>query len=301
MSHRAEDGAGVTDVDLAGQTALVTGSTDGIGRETALALGRLGATVVVHGRDADKGTSVVEAIEAAGSEGVFLRADFTDFTAVRTLADDVEARLGTLDVLVNNAGAYFRTGALTDAGIERTFAVNHLAPFLLTNRLGPVLAETGRVVTVASAVHRREDLDLSRVQTVEGYDGLAAYSRSKLANVLFTRELARRFQGPTANCLHPGLVPGSALWREAPWYVQFGVGLVDKLPRAVARWVAETPASGAETSVYLAAASDVADVSGAYYVDCEQKTPSSTARDDALAARLWDRSVQLVDLETSVV
>lgn len=297
MSHRAEVSAGVASVDLTDQSVLVTGSTDGIGRETALALGRLGADVMVHGRDSEKGTKVVAAIDHAGGQADFLRADFTDFDAVRDLADHVADRVETLDILVNNAGAYFRSGQLTEAGFERTIAVNHLAPFLLTNRLRPLLSDSGRVVTVSSAVHRRADLDFRSFRSVEDFDGLEAYSRSKLANILFTRELARRLEGPTANCLHPGLVPGSALWREAPRRVRLGVDLVNRLPHAISRWFAKTPVGGAETSVYLAVSPEVADVTGLYYADCEPKTPSAVARDDALARELWSRSATLVDLE----
>lgn len=300
MARHAEQGAGVAGVDLDGQTALVTGSTDGVGQETALALGRLGARVLVHGRDAEKGAAVVSALEETGADAAFFRADFADFRAVRDLADAVNDRVGELDVLVNNAGAYFRTGRVTDHSIERTIAVNHLAPFLLTNRLRPVMAETGRIVTVSSAVHRREDLDLDRgvdaFRTVADYDGLAAYSRSKLANILFTRELSRRLSGPTANCLHPGFVPGSALWREAPLPVRVAVDIADRLPRVVSRWFAETPTTAAETPVFLAVAPEAVDVTGAYYVDCNRATPSRTARDDALAERLWEVSARLVDL-----
>jgi len=287
-TEHAELGAGVSDADLTGQSVLVTGATSGIGRETALALDRLGARVLIHGRDREQG----EAVAAALDDGVFFGADFEDFDAVRGLAARVRERVGTLDALVNNAGAHFSAGALAPCGVERTFAVNHLAPFLLTRELRSALADTARVVTVSSAVHRNATLDLDAVESVENYDGLDAYRRSKLANVLFTRELARRLDGPTANCLHPGVVPGSGLWRHASLPVSMGVRALATLPDAVLERIADTPVTAAETSVYLAASPDVAGVSGRYFGDCEEKRPAQRALDDDLAAQLWERSVE---------
>ncbi len=289
-TERAEVGADVADVDLSGQSVLVTGSTGGIGRKTALALDRLGARVLIHGRNPEKG----EAVAAELDGGTFLRADFEDFDAVRGLADAVRERVGTLDTLVHNAGAHFSEGRLAPCGVERTFAVNHLAPFLLTRELRPSLADDGRVVTVSSTVHRNATLDLNAVESVGDYDGLDAYRRSKLANVLFTRELARRLDGPTANCLHPGVVPGSGLWRHASLPVSLAVGALAALPDPLLERVADTPVTAAETSVYLAASPDVAGVSGRYFGDCEEKRPAERALDDELAARLWDRSTEWV-------
>ncbi|MFB6172714.1 MAG: SDR family NAD(P)-dependent oxidoreductase [Haloarculaceae archaeon] len=295
MVRSPEERAGVADVDLSDRTVLVTGATDGIGRETALALGRLGAAVLVHGRDPGKGEAVVADLDrTAAADAAFVAADYTSLDAVRDLAD--EARAYGVDVLVNNAGAYFPDGALTDAGVERTFAVNHLAPFLLTNLLVPSMPADGRVVTVASAVHHRAELDLSAAGSVDDYDGLAAYRHSKLANVLFTRELARRIDQP-ANCLHPGFVPGSAIWRSASWRVALFVGLVDRLPRALAGRIAETVPGAATTSVYLAAAPAAGEVTGRYFVDCEPADPAPQARDDAAAGRLWAWSARVAAVE----
>jgi len=294
MTHRPEDGAGVADVDLTGRTALVTGATSGIGRETALALGRLGARVLVHGRDDERGRAVVDALEAAGSpEPAFHAADFTSQTAVEGLATWTRDRTDELDVLVNNAGAHFDRGALTADGVERTIAVNHLAPFVLTRRLVDRLADDGRVVVTSSRTHRRVGLDLEAFTDVTGYDGLEAYSRSKLANVLFVRGLARRLDGPTANALHPGFIPGSAIWRDAPVYVKAVVGLLAALPGWATGDVVVTPATGAETAVYLSASPAVAGVTGGYFADCRRVEPSAAARDDALADRLWAVSERL--------
>lgn len=286
----------MTGVDLTGRTALVTGGTGGIGRETALALGRLGARVLVHGRDRKRGETLVEALEAAGSpRPAFHSADFTNQTAVEGLADWIRERGDRLDILVHNAGAHFHRGALTDAGVERTIAVNHLAPFVLTARLVDRLPDDGRIVVVSSDTHHRVDLDLDAFTDVSGYDGLDAYSRSKLANVLFVRALARRLDGPTANGLHPGFIPHTGIWRDAPWYVRVAVGLLARLPRPLTPGFVETPATGAETVVYLAAAADLDD--GAYYRDGERVEPSAAARDDELAERLWTESERLTGVE----
>lgn len=286
----------MADADLTGRTALVTGATGGIGRETSLALGRLGARVLVHGRDREQGDALVDELTTVGSpDPAFHRADFTDPTAVEALADWTADRTAALDILVHNAGAHFDRGALTDAGIERTIAVNHLAPFVLTARLVDRLPGDGRIVVVSSNTHRRVGLDLDAFTDVSGYDGLDAYSRSKLANVLFVRALARRLDGPTATALHPGFIPHSGIWRAAPWYARMAVGLLARIPRRLAPRFVETPATGAETVVYLAAADDVVD--GAYYRDCERVEQSAAARDDELAERLWAESEQLTGVE----
>lgn len=295
MPPNPETIAGVNDVDLSDRTVLVTGATDGIGRETALALGRLGAAVFVHGRDAAKGQQVVDELRQMGApDASFVAADFTNNEAVRDLA--AEARTCGVDVLVNNAGAYFAEGGRTANGVERTFAVNHLAPFLLTNLLLPSMPADGRIVTVASAVHRRAELNLESTRSVVSYDGLAAYRHSKLANILFTRELARRGDQP-ANCLHPGFVPGSAIWRNASHSVALFVGIVDRLPRVLATRIAETVPEAAATPVYLAAAPEAGEVTGRYFEDCEPTEPASQAQDDAAARRLWSWSARLVDLD----
>ncbi|WP_416839364.1 SDR family oxidoreductase [Haloferax sp. DFSO52] len=298
MSHRPEVGAGVDGVDRSGQTALVTGSTSGIGRETALALGRLGATVFVHGRNRTAGRRVASAIDDAGGDAVFFRAELSEVETVRNLAEAVRDRTDRLDILVNNAGAHFSEGQLTADGVERTFAVNHLAPFALTHDLRDLLPDDGRVVTVSSGIHPRADGRFD-VTSIDDYDGLDAYARSKLANVLFTVELARRLDGPTANCCHPGLVPGSHLWRDASIPVRLAVGVLEHLPASLVRRIADTPATGAETSVYLAASPDVEDITGQYFADCAPREPSATATDDRLAHDLWELSESLTGISWS--
>ncbi|KAB1196597.1 MULTISPECIES: SDR family NAD(P)-dependent oxidoreductase [Haloferax] len=298
MSNTPEAGAGVEWVDLSDRTALVTGSTSGIGRETALALGRLGATVFVHGRDRDAGRQVASAIDDAGGDAIFFRADLSEVETVHRLAAEIRARTDRLDILVNNAAANFSEGRLTDDGVERTFAINHLAPFVLTLDLRDLLPDDGRVVTVSSGVHPRADGSFD-VTTVDDYDGLDAYARSKLANILFTVELARRFDGPTANCCHPGLVPASQLWRDASIPIRLAVGLLERLPEPLTRRVIDTPATGAETSVYLAASPDVEGVTGQYFSDCAPKEPAPIATDDRLASELWKMSEDLTGVTWS--
>lgn len=290
MPQRSETLAGLADADLSGRTVLVTGATSGIGRETALALGRLGARVLVHGRNERRGAEVVRAVAESGADAGFLPADFADLEAVRALAAAVRDRVDGLDVLVNNAGAYFRRGRLTGDGIERTFAVNHVAPFLLTRRLLDAMPADGRVVVVSSDVHRRGDLDLAAATSVEDYDGFEAYARSKLANLLFAVELAERTERP-ANACHPGFVPGSAVWRGTPLYVRAATGLLSVLPG-----VGATPAEGAVPPVYLAARPDL-DASGEYFEATQPAERSPLADDPDARERLWAASADLAGVD----
>jgi NAD(P)-dependent dehydrogenase (short-subunit alcohol dehydrogenase family) len=291
---RPEDGASVRHRDLAGQRVLVTGATGGVGREVALALGRLGADVLVHGRDRDRGEAVASELRDRGADSEFLRADFADLDAVGDLADAVRERTDGLDVLVNNAGAHFDEGRLTDIGVEATFHVNHLAPFALTTELRDHLADDARVVTVASEVHRRAGLDLEDLESVgDDYDGFAAYSRSKLGNVLFTRRLADRLDGPQAVACHPGFVPDSGLWRNSSLPVRAAMRVLSVLPRTLTFGRVDTAASAAVTPTFLAAAENVED--GAYYRDCQPVEAAELARDDDLAGDLWAYSQSVVD------
>ncbi|WP_435125124.1 SDR family NAD(P)-dependent oxidoreductase [Halobaculum sp. D14] len=300
MSRNPESLAGVADVNLSGRTAVVTGATSGIGRETALALARLGADLVVHGRDAAAGERVVAAAEDVGADAAFLSADFADPVAVDGFADAVRAHTPTVDLLVNAAGAHFSDGRLVDCGAdraERTFAVNHLAPFRLTRRLRDVVADDGRVVVVASRLHRRADGSFD-VRSVDGYDGFAAYCRSKLANVLFADAAAERLDGPAVASCHPGFVPGSGLWREASLPVRVAVGALAALPNVLTPGVVDTAAEAAATPTWLAASQRQAAIhpGGGYFVDCEPAEPSDVARDDAVREDLWALSESLTGL-----
>ena len=276
-----------------GKTCLVTGATHGIGRVTARALADAGATVLVHGRDAALGAAVTAAIarESGNPRVRFVRADFMHLDEVRELAAEL-ARLPRLDVLVNNAGLMDAPRRCTAEGYDATFAVNHLAPFLLTNLLLETLARSApaRVVVVASEAHRRagwldfDDLMNARV----GY--LRAYERSKLANLLFMRALARRLKGSavTVNALHPGLVSSQLFRGCAP--------AVRTLLTTIVRPFMRSPERGARTSVHLASSPAVEGQSGGYYRDCRRLEPSAAARCDDAAARLWSESVRLTAL-----
>jgi NAD(P)-dependent dehydrogenase (short-subunit alcohol dehydrogenase family) len=281
-----------TPVDLTGHSIVVTGATSGIGRATAEALAAMGATVVVHGRNPAAVDATVRAIGAgtgnAAVSGVV--ADFASLGAVRRMAAELAARHPRIDVLVNNAGGTTAARETTADGFEWQLAVNHLAPFLLTSLLLEPLkgSAAGRIVNVSSEAHRRATLDFDDLQLRRGkYNGLRAYSQSKLANILFTLELSRRLEGTsaTANSLHPGVVATNIFG---------GAGVVGKLIGFVGRWLFLPPAEGAATSVYLASRPEVAGVSGRYFATCRATAPAPAATDAAAAARLWEISERLV-------
>ncbi|MFB6082026.1 MAG: SDR family NAD(P)-dependent oxidoreductase [Halanaeroarchaeum sp.] len=297
MRTRPEHRAGVADVDRSDVVALVTGATSGVGRETALALGRLGASVIAHGRSPEKMADLERALEATDAAGVrTVKADFLDLDAVRDLAESVRGTEERLDVLVNNAGTYFPAGGLTPDGVERTIVVNHLAPFVLTHRLRGLLeAARGRVVTTSSDVHRRDSFDLAALTSIDDYDGLEAYGCSKFANVLFTKALARRLDDATANCFHPGFIPGSGLYRDASLRVRLLMGLLEAVPKRLTGGFVSTAADGAATAVYLAVSDDVADETGAYFDDLERVDPAPATRDESRQEDLWEWSEETTD------
>ena len=295
MSEEPEIEAGVAGTDCTGTRALVTGSTSGIGRAVAVSLGRLGADVVVHGRDRDAGAAVVATIEDAGADATFVPADFTDPAAVRELASTVRSETDGLDLLYNNAGGLFREGRRTELGVERTFHVNHLSPYLLTAELLDHLREGARVVTTASAAHRGTELDIDRTLSTDRHSGLRAYSHSKLANVLFAAELARRVdaadRGVTSNSLHPGAIPGSGFSRFLPGPLPRVVRFLEAIPGTT------TVADGAAALLYLGVSPRTAGVTGRYFSGQQVETPSEAARDRAAARRLWERSAAILDID----
>ena len=295
MTQPPERRAAVEGTDLTGTTALVTGSTSGIGREAALALGRLGARVVVHGRDEQAGSAAVEDLESVGADALFVRADFADVDDVRALAETVRAETDDLDLLVNNAGGFFREARLTDRGVGYTFHVNHLAPYLLTAELLDHLAPDARIVTTASEAHRGVTLDLDAVTAREGAAGWAAYQRSKLANVQFSAELARRLSARestvTANALHPGAIPGSGFTRFLPTPLSQGAKLLNAVPGVT------SVRDGAAALVFLAASDRLDGVSGRYFSKQRQAEPSDAARDRTAQQRLWERSAELLEMQ----
>ena len=278
---------------IAGRTVLVTGGTAGIGRATALGLATMGAHLAIVGRDRGRTEAAAGDIRAAaGGQVDALVADLSSQSQVRRLADEVLQRLARIDVLVNNAGGYWHTRQVTVDGLERTFAVNHLAPFLLTNLLLDRLKHSApaRVVTVSSHAHAEGRIDFDDLQGERSYSGARAYNQSKLANVLFTYELARKLQpNPvTANALHPGVV-NTSFGAEDPAGVQ-------RLLVPFMRPFMKTPTQGAATSIHLASAPDLQQVTGRYFVNSKPKRSSQRSYDQATAARLWQVSADLVGL-----
>jgi NAD(P)-dependent dehydrogenase (short-subunit alcohol dehydrogenase family) len=285
---------------LADRTCLVTGATSGIGLETAVGLARAGARVLIAGRSAERGARARDEIarRSAGGPVELLIADLAALSDVRKLAAEVLARCEALHVLVANAGVVNTRRRVTVDGFEETFAVNHLAHFLLANLLRERLERSApaRVVVVASEAHRFGRLDLGDLQFERAYRGLPlvsgmrVYGASKLANLLFAAELARRLEGTgvTVNSVHPGAVATRLGQNNGA------------LGRALTRLLAPlflTPAQGAATSLYAASAPELEATSGRYFVRSREARPSAAARDAAAARRLWDASAALVGLE----
>jgi len=278
---------------MAGRTVLVTGGTAGIGRATALGLATMGAHLAVCGRDRGRTEGAAREIRAAsgGQVDVFV-ADLSSQSEVRRLADEVLQRLSRIDALVNNVGGYWNTRHVTADGLERTFALNHLAPFLLTNLLRDRLQHSApaRVVTVSSNAHAQGRIDFDDLQGERSWSGARAYSQSKLANVLFAYELARRLPATlvTANALHPG-VTRTAFGAEDP-------GGVQRRFTPFMRAFMKAPAQGAATSIHLASAPDLEQVTGRYFANSKPRRSSKRSYDQAAAGRLWQVSADLVGL-----
>jgi len=280
--------------DIRGRTVLVTGATSGIGFEASVELLRRGARVVMVGRDPARTDSArMKATERSGSrEATQLLCDFASQKAIRRLAAQVLERHERLHVLVNNAGGVSRRRELTEDGIERTFAVNHLGYFLLTALLRERLIEStpARVVTVASMGHRRGSLDFGDLGFEKGYGIFDAYARSKLANVLFASELARRLRGTgvTSNSLHPGAVDTN-IWSGAPAWAKPVIWILW-------RWRFLSAAEGARRIVELACDPALDGTSGAYFESGRRVEPAPLAQDPAVARRLWETSERLTGL-----
>jgi NAD(P)-dependent dehydrogenase (short-subunit alcohol dehydrogenase family) len=265
---------------------VLTGATRGIGRAAGIELARRGAEVVLVGREPERVTAAVEAATAAGGGPVHGRvADLALMSNVRTLADEIRSRYEHVDVLANNAGALFASRRETPEGVEQTFALNHLAPFLLTNLLRDRLAG-GRVVTTASDAHKSGRLDLEDLQSERSYSP-RVYGTSKLCNILFTRELARRAPELHANCFHPGVVrTGFAKNENGIW----------KIIATLSAPFLRSPERGARSLVWLALSDDAAALTGQYIVDEKVVAPSPQALDETLARNLWEQSARLVGL-----
>ena len=275
---------------MRGKIVIATGATSGIGEVAVLKLAQMGARIVLIARDAARAEATIVKLETAApglGHGVHL-ADLSSMAETREVGAKIAASEPRIDVLVNNAGAVFGSRQTTAEGLERTFALNHMAYFVLTAALRERLAASApaRIVSTASAAHLRAALDFDDLQSAKRYSALTVYGRSKLANILFTRELARRCAGTgvTANCLHPGFVA-----------TRFGDGAGGAFAVLIglAKRFAITPEQGADTIVHLASSPDIAAVSGEYFVKRAIVQPSPRARDDAAARRLWEASERL--------
>ena len=279
-----------------GKVVLITGGTSGIGKAAATALAGMGAEVIVTGRNRQKGEDAVEEIrrESGNDKVSLLLADLAVQAEIRRLAREFEASHDRLDVLVNNAGAFKTHRTETSDGIEMTLAVNHLAPFLLTNLLLDLLKESApsRIINVSSDAQRLGKIDLDDLQSKRRYRAFPVYGKSKLANIMFTYELAERLHdtGVTANCMHPGSVN-----------TDFGKGErgVSMLLFRAFKPFMRSPEKGADTLVYLAVSPDVEGITGRYFIDREVTNSSEESYDETLRKKLWEASEELTDLKTA--
>jgi len=277
-----------------GKVVVMTGGTSGIGEVAAARLAGLGARLVLVARDRARGEATLARLRARGP-GVAHVAHYADLSLIadtKRVAAEIAAAEPRIDVLINNAGAMFGRRQVTADGLELTFATNHMSYFLLTHGLRERLLASApaRVVNTSSAAHRRADLDFDDLQSTRDYRGFMAYSRSKLCNILYTRELARRSAGTgvTANCLHPGFV--------ATRFGDASGGFFSYVVRASKKVFAISSEKGAETLVYLASSPEVATISGGYFYQCQLATPTRAAQDDAAARRLWAETARLAGL-----
>jgi NAD(P)-dependent dehydrogenase (short-subunit alcohol dehydrogenase family) len=279
---------------MQGKTIVITGGTSGIGEVAALKLAGMGARIVLVARNKSRGEATLARLDTV-APGLAHRVHYADLSRLadmRQVATEIAANEPRIDVLINNAGALFNTRMVTPDGLEMTFATNHVAYFVMTALLRERLLGSGpaRVVNTASNAHQGAKLDLDDLQSAKSYMGFGAYGRSKLCNILFTRELARRLQGTglTANCLHPGFV--------ATRFGDESGGILGPLVR-LAKAIAILPEKGAETIVYLASSPQVAQTSGEYFYKSRVAQPTRMARDDVLARKLWDKTVAIAGVD----
>ena len=279
---------------MKGKVVVITGATSGIGEIAAQRLAAMGARIVLVARDAARGQRTLTRLPSIGSGAPhsIYYGDLSRISESKRVAAEISAVEPHIDVLINNAGALFGTRRLTADNLEQTFATNHMAYFILTLGLKASLlaAAPARVVSTASGAHQGYTLDFDDLQATKGYFAMRAYGRSKLCNILFTRELARRWSGTnvTANCLHPGFV--------ATRFGDGSGGFISSVMR-IAKNFAITPEKGAETILYLASSPDVSAISGEYFYKCRPAIPTAGGRDDNAANRLWNESAKLAGIE----
>ncbi|MFW9954458.1 MAG: SDR family oxidoreductase [Candidatus Thorarchaeota archaeon] len=275
---------------------LITGASSGIGKATALELAKMNAQVVIVARNKDRGKAVVsEIIAASGNSNVdLIVADLSSQKDIRQLVQEFKSKYNQLHVLVNNAGTYSTVRSITEDGLETTFAVNYLAPFLLTNLLLDVLKANApsRVVNVAGAYHRKATMNFDDLMSEQDYSGTKANNMAKLGLVLFTYELARKLKGTgvTSNCLHPGAI-ATGLIEKDPNYPRSSLMIYRLFSRFFSK-----PEKGAETPVYLASSDEVADITGKYFEKMKETKSSPDSYDESAALRLWNISLNLAGL-----
>ena len=276
-----------------GKVCIITGATDGIGKEAALNLAKMGFTLGLVGRNSEKISAAESEIKAtADNENItFFNADLSSMTQVRQLANEIQAKFNRIDVLLNNAGAYFADYGKTDEGFENTFALNHLSYFLFTDLLLDTIkvSPQSRIVNVASDAHLGTNINFDNLQGFDGYKGWPAYCKSKLCNVMFTYELARRLEGSetTVNCLHPGFV-NTNFGNNNKTSVRMSL----KAAKAVG---AINVKKGAKTSIYLVSSEEVEGVSGKYFAKCKPKKSSAQSHLLTDQQRLWSITEQLLN------
>ena len=276
--------------DMKGKVVVLTGGTSGIGQVAAESIAGMGARLILVARDRTRGEAALSRLRMrspGGAHAVYY-ADLSRLADMKRVANEIAAAEPRVDLLINNAGALFTPRQVTSDSLELTFATNHLSYFVLTHFLRERLMAAGpaRIVNTSSEAHRRARLDFSDLQSERSYRGFGAYSRSKLANILFTRELARRLKGTevTANSLHPGFV--------ATRFGDNNGGISSSVMGFLKRF-AITPEQGAQTIVYLATSGEPAAITGQYFVKCRVATPSKQAQDDNAAQRLWEETARL--------
>jgi NAD(P)-dependent dehydrogenase (short-subunit alcohol dehydrogenase family) len=279
-----------------GKVIVITGATSGIGEVAAQRLAALGARMVLIARDPARGQEALNRLASRGGDAKhsIYYADLSRISETKRVAAQIAAAEPRVDVLINNAGALFSAREVTADNLEKTFATNHMSYFVLTLGLRASLlaAAPARVVSTASDAHKGYTLDFEDLQGEKGYSAIKAYGRSKLCNILFTRELGRRFSGTgiTANCLHPGFV--------ATRFGDASGGLLSRVVR-MAKTFAISPEKGAQTIVYLATSPEVANISGQYFYRCRPAVPTEGGRDDAAATRLWTESAKIAGIDNN--
>jgi NAD(P)-dependent dehydrogenase (short-subunit alcohol dehydrogenase family) len=277
---------------MKGKTVVITGATSGIGEVAAQTLAKMGARIVVVARNKERGDAALAQLRSStGITHAIHFADLSRLSEMKRVAAQIADQESRIDVLINNAGAMFATRELTEDGLERTFALNHMAYFVVTAGLRERLlaSSPARIISTASAAHLGANLAFDDLQSAKNYAAMKAYGRSKFCNILFTRELARRLRGSgvTANCLHPGFV--------ATRFGDQSGGLISRFVW-LAKFFAVSPTRGAETIVYLASSPEVAETTGQYFYKCHPTKPSTSAQDDRAALELWQRSAALAGM-----